>query len=167
MRFTGVTFLMIFICSCGNSGKAPKLKPYFFNRDVLDKMVAGRPQMHNISKRDDGTLAKEVYYLGDTVKYELQYDRSSRLQTVYKRNEHGVQVWQENYYSSGQRKAHYTLNGGDNPEYGLSVYNGEFEEYHEDGSLKAKGKFNKGQLEWQITFDKDGNAGDTLLYDYK
>lgn len=130
-------------------------------------MVEGKPDMHIIRKRGDGTLDKELYYLGDTVKYELIYDRNSRLQTVYKRNEHGVQLWQENFYTSGQRKAHYSLS--DNPDAlnGVVYYAGSFEEYHEDGSLKTKGMYNKGQLEWQITFDKDGNAGDTMLYDYK
>jgi antitoxin component YwqK of YwqJK toxin-antitoxin module len=167
MRTIGMIYLMLFLVACGNSGKAPKLKPYFFDRDALDKMVENKPEMHILRKRGNGTLEKEFYYLGDTVKYELLYNKNSQLQTVYKRNEHGMQVWQENYYPSGQRMGHYSLAESDSVKNGIAVYYGKFEEYHEDGALKSKGMFKNGQLQWQITFDKEGNAGDTLVYDYK
>lgn len=162
-----VAFILIIILAACQSqeGKAPELKPYKFNRDALDKLVKENKAMYEVKKREDGTLRSEAYYLGDTVKYELQYDKSSRLQTVYRRNEHGLYVWQENYYPDGQRKAHYNLGSvKGHPE--IALYDGRYEEYYENGKLKETGEYKRQQLMWQVRFDQDGHSGDTLEFDY-
>lgn len=158
--------LFIFACN-GNDGRAPEMQPYRFDRDALDKLVKEKKAMYNVKKRYDGTLAKEEYYLGDTVKYELQYDRSSRLETVYKRNERGQNVWQENYYKTGQRKARYSLAPASEFDPTITMYHGRYEEYYENGQLREAGEFAKQQLIWKVQFDKERNPGDTLVYEYK
>lgn len=158
--------LIIMLAACqSQEGKAPELKPYKFNRDALDKLVKENKAMYEVQKREDGTLKAESYYLGDTVKYELQYDKSSRLQSVYRRNEHGEYVWQENYYTDGQRKARYGL-GSFPGQPGAPIYQGRYEEYYEDGKLKETGEYKNAQLMWQVRFDQEGNSGDTLEFDY-
>jgi len=159
--------ITLLIAACGsNSGKDSISKPFKFDRDKLDKLVKEKKAIYDISKRGDGTLQWEKYYLGDSVKYELNFDSKSNLSRVTKFDEHGLPVWQEVYYPNGQRKAHYTIQTTKESGMVQTNYDGYFEQYFENGNVMERGVYKNQVLVWVQKITKEGYPADTTFYDY-
>ncbi len=165
MRNIYILGFIILLASCGGGSEKPSVSIYKFDRAFLDKMVKDSTALYDLYKRPDGTLELEKYFLGDTAKYELMYDKNGRLNSVFKYDSHGQKVWHEKYYGSGQRKVHYNMKpiSENNPE---SDYHGLYTEWYENGVVKEMGLYEKGKQMWFIEYSKEGVAGDTTEYEY-
>jgi hypothetical protein len=162
-------YLLVFALSlfaCNPQGKPGAAKPYFFDRATLDKMVKEKRALYLQVKRADSTLQSEKFFLGDTAQYELQFDKTSKLEVVMKRNEHGMLVLTEYYYPSGQRKGLYPMSPKMEP-VPQSVFEGVYFDYYEDGNIKEKGLYKNNLLIWTLPFGADGEIGDTTEKVYK
>lgn len=160
-----ISFVAIFFAACSGGPSKPEAKPYKFNRDALDKMVKENKAIYDVSKRRDGSLETEIFYLGDTAKYKIDYDEKSNIRMVVRFDSHGQAQWQESYHPNGQRKSHYALKAFEDigPQ---SVYHGMFETYYPNGIMESTGEYTKRELRWILEFDKEGYPGDTTIYEY-
>lgn len=158
--------LMLVMAACGGKKQDDGVRsPYLFDKLRFDKMVKEGTAIYNAEKTPDGKLADEQYYLGDTVKYELRYSKDGKLDFVLKRGQDGTFEWQEFYYPSGQRKAHYAMKAIEGTGSKTGVYHGLFEKFHENGNLQSKGEYQADKISWKIEFDQTGKPGDTILYE--
>lgn len=162
-------YLLLFpllIVACQNQTSVPERKPRKFDRDGLEKGVKAGKYLYDAVKYENGKTQLEKYYLGDTARYELFYTDKGTLYSVYKSDEHGQRIWQENYYDDGTCKARLSMKTLENgaPQ---SVYHGPYEEYYENGKLKESGEYAKGNKIWTVPVSMNGKAGDTTRYEYK
>lgn len=159
-----ISLLAIVTFACNTTPETPTSSPYKFDKAALQKQVKQGKMMLD-SSMVDSQFVETYYYLPDTGKFRLFYDKQRNLKVVEKFNEHGIAVWQEYYHNNGQRAAHYPFQQFQ--EFGpQSVRHGLAEMWDENGMNKSHQLYQKGMLMWQVEFDKEGNSGDTLEYDY-
>ncbi len=161
------SIITLILAACSGNGLSSDIsKPFKFDREKLEKLAKEKKAIYDLGKRNNGTLSYEKFYLGDSVKYELNFDEKSNLSRVAKFNEHGEQVWEEEYYPNGQRKSHYNMKTVQ--EYGrISTQRaGYYETYYETGIVKERGVFNNNKYEWTLKITPEGYAGDTTFYEY-
>ncbi len=162
-KFYLIIALIMSILSC-KSKENDLYKPYSFNTNELDSLVRLKVVILDQSLREDGTLRERKYYLGDTVKYIVTYNKAEKILNVSKFMG-PEEVWTENYYPSGQRLSKYTKKM--DPQTGMSHFNGFYEAYYETGWVKERGVYIMDQPNWVVNYTESGLSGDTVVYQLK
>jgi hypothetical protein len=152
--------LIISFLSC-NRKENDLYKPFTFNTNSLDSMVRLKEVILDQSLRDDGTLRERKYYLGDTVKYLVTYNKEEKILNVSK-FQGPEEVWTENYYPNGQRLSRYEKKMDSKT--GMSHFNGFYEAYYETGWVKERGMYKMDNPDWMVTYTESGLSGDTIVY---
>lgn len=156
-----IIILAVTIFSCADKDNRDA-KPYKFPISTLDSLVEEDEAIMNQTLNAEGKPQIKRYFLADTVSYTLEYNKFNELETVYKYNGKGLMIWQENYYPSGQRMAHYSKNGDSRT--GMAFADGFYEAYYDQGEIKERGMYKNDQLVWMLPFTRDRVAGDTIFY---
>lgn len=156
-----IIILAVTIFSCADKDNRDA-KPYKFPISTLDSLVEEDEAIMNQTLNADGKPQIKRYFLADTVSYTLEYNKFNELETVCKYNGKGLMIWQENYYPSGQRMAHYSKNGDSRT--GMAFADGFYEAYYDQGEIKERGMYKNDQLVWMLPFTRDRVAGDTIFY---
>ena len=151
--------IIIFSCADKDNRDA---KPYKFPFVMLDSLVEEDEAIMNQSLNAEGKPQIRRYFLADTVRYMLEFNKFNELETVYKFNGNGMMLWQENYYPSGQRMARYSKKGDSRT--GMAFADGFYEVYYDQGEIKERGMYKNDQLIWMLPFTRDRVAGDTIFY---
>ena len=162
LKHIGWVLLIGLVFSC-NSNDEVRLAPYKFPIEHFDSLVRSKQVILDQTLREDGSLKERRYYLADTVKFIMEYNRQGELMSVVKFDKSGKELWQENYFPSGQRMAHYDKFV--NEKTGVSEFHGNYKAYYESGYLKEKGVYEHDMQKWVITYDQEGNSGDTIVYE--
>jgi len=158
-------FALIFISlSCKENVKLTRYQPYKFEIRPLDSLVKLGQVILDETFRPDSTLQEQRYYLGDTVKFHLTYNKSGYLLNVSK-FVGPEEVWTENYWPNGQRMSHFDKML--DPTTGGSYFHGPYKAYYESGWLKEQGEYKLDQPVWVVNFTEDGTSGDTIVYVYQ
>jgi hypothetical protein len=159
-KFYLIIALVVGILSC--KGKENDLyKPYSFNTNELDSLVRLKVAILDQSLRDDGTLRERKYYLGDTVKYVVTYNKQEKILNLSKFIG-PEEVWTENFYPNGQRLSRYEKKMDKNT--GMSHFHGFYEAYYETGWVKERGMYKMDQPDWIVNYTESGLSGDTIVY---
>jgi len=161
--FLLLSFLMVAFYACKNSDEPVLYKPFTFSTRPLDSLVKLKQVILDQIVRPDGSLEERKYYLGDTVKYFVSYNKSGNLLNVTK-FVGPIEVWTENYYPSGQRMSHFDKSMDKTT--GESYYHGKYESYYESGWLQESGEYETNRPKWVVKFTESGLEGDTLIYEY-
>lgn len=159
-------FALIFLlASCGNSSSRPDAEPFAFDVRAFDSISKAQGAIVDAEYRSDSTLFGKRYYLADTAKVILEFNRQEELQSVHWYNGKGQELWQEIYYPSGQRMARFgkQVNQGT----GAAFFHGPYKSYYPDGSVKECGEYGNNQLLWNVHWESDGRRGDTIIYEYR
>jgi len=171
MKFTSKSFKIftfIFLIfnaySCKENVKLTRYQPYKFDIRPLDSLVGLGQVILDESYRPDSTLQEQRYYLGDTVKYQLTYNKNGSLLNLSK-FVGPEEVWTENYWPNGQRMSHFDKIL--DPTTGGSYFHGPYKSYYESGWLKEEGEYKMDQPVWVVNFTEDGTSGDTIVYIYQ
>lgn len=154
---------MVAFYSCKNNDEPVLYKPYTFSTRPLDSLVRLKQVILDQVVRNDGTLQERKYYLGDTVKYLVTYNRKGLLMNVSKYMG-PVEVWTENFFPNGQRMSHFDKVM--DKKTGESFYEGKYESYYETGWLQESGEYEKDRPKWVVKFTESGLQGDTIIYEY-
>src|SRR6476620_7682664 len=108
MRPCLLILCLLFLFSCNqHKGYAPERAPVKFDRKAWDDLVKQNKLIYKSEKREDGSLASEIYFFGDTASYVVEYDSKSRLNSITHRNGQQLATWIEFYYPNGVRKSRY------------------------------------------------------------
>lgn len=156
-----IILLTVTIFSCADKDNRDA-KPYKFPIATLDSLVEEDEAIMNQTLNAEGKPQIKRYFLADTISYTLEFNKFNELETVYKYNGKGLMLWQENYYPSGQRMAHYSKNGDNRT--GMAFADGFYEAYYDQGEIKERGMYKNDQLVWMLPFTRDRVAGDTIFY---
>jgi hypothetical protein len=152
--------LIITVFSC-NRKENDLYKPYTFNTNALDSLVRIKEVILDQSLREDGTLRERKYYLGDTVKYLVTYNKQEKILNLSK-FKGPEEVWTENYYPNGQRLSHYEKKM--DAATGMSHFHGFYEAYYETGWVKERGVYKMDNPDWIVNYTESGLSGDTTVY---
>ena len=160
----GIVFTAMLFDSCSESKQDNRYVPYVFNTNELDSLVKLKVALLDEVKRTDGSLFEKRYYLGDSVKYILTYNKSQTLLNVSK-HEGADEVWTENYYPNGQRLSRFTRET--DARTGASYYQGPYQSYYQTGWLKEEGMYKLDKPYWMLPYTESGMSGDTIFYEYQ
>ena len=160
----GFIILMMLMGSCSSSETDKRYVPYTFDQNNLDSLVKLKIVILDEVKREDATVQERRYYLGDSVKYILTYNKSAALLNVSK-YEGAHEVWTENFYPNGQRMSRFTM--FTDPETGASYYQGAYQSYYQTGWLKEEGYYKRDKPFWMLPYTENGLSGDTIFYEYQ
>lgn len=163
LGIASIAFLVGVITSCGNNTDN-RYVPYTFNESYLDSLTQLKIALVDEIKREDGTVREKRYYLGDSVKYVLTYNKSQALLNV-SRFEKAIEVWTENFYPNGQRLSRFTMYT--DPKTGEAYYQGPYQAFYETGWLKEEGEYIKDKPKWMLPYTESGLSGDTIYYEYE
>lgn len=164
LKLVAIFTLFISVLSCKENVKLTRYQPYKFDIRPLDSLVKLGQVILDETFRPDSTLQEQRYYLGDTVKYHLTYNKSGYLLNVSK-FVGPEEVWTENYWPNGQRMSHFDKIL--DPTTGGSYFHGPYKAYYESGWLKEQGEYKMDQPTWVVNFTEDGTSGDTIVYVYQ
>lgn len=160
-----ITFLTAWMLeSCSSTETDNRYVPYQFNQSELDSLVGLKLAIADEAKRPDGSVQERRYYLGDSVKYVLTYNKSKDLLNVSK-YEGAHEVWTENFFPNGQRLSRFTM--FTDPKTGESYYEGPYQSYYQTGWLKEEGFYKKDKPFWMLPYTEKGLSGDTIFYEYQ
>lgn len=160
MLFAGVILI-----SCADSNSRPDAEPYTFDAQSFDSLAKLQGAIVDAEYRSDSSLYGKRYYLADTAKVILEFNRQEELQSVHWFNGKGQEVWQENYYPSGQRMSRFSKRADSGT--GAAFFHGSYKSYFQDGSVKECGEYENNQLKWNVHWEADGRKGDTIVYEYQ
>lgn len=157
--------VLLVLVSCGDSSSRPDAEPHVFDVQEFDSLSKAQGAIVDVEYRSDSSLFGKRYYLADTAKVILEFNRQDELQSVHWYNGKGQELWQENYYPSGQRMARFgkQVNEGT----GAAYFHGTYKSYYQDGSVKECGEYEDNQLLWNVHWESDGRKGDTIIYEYR
>jgi len=162
--FSGILIATILMSSCSGDETDKRYVPYMFNQTELDSLAKIKVAILDEVKREDGTLQEKRFYLGDSVKYILTYNKSGSLLNASK-YEGAHEVWTENFYPNGQRMSRFTMYT--DPRTGESYYQGPYQSYYQTGWLKEEGFYKKDKPFWMLPYTENGLSGDTIFYEYQ
>jgi hypothetical protein len=158
-----LSFLMVAFYACKNTEEPVLYKPYVFSTRPLDSLVKLKQVILDQIVRPDGSLEGRKYYMGDTVKYHVSYNKRGNILSVTK-FEGPKEVWIENYFPNGQRMSHYERDF--DKKTGQTYFQGMYESYYESGWLQESGEYEMDRPKWIVKFTESGLEGDTLIYEY-
>lgn len=156
---------LLAVVSCHSGPQRPDPEPYEFDWVGFDSLAQLQGAIVDTEYRPDSSLFGKRYYLADTAKVILEFNRQEELQSMHWYNGKGQELWQENYYPSGQRMSRFLK--ATNAENGTSYFQGLYTSYYLDGSVKERGEYQNNQLLWNVHWETDGRQGDTLVYEYR
>lgn len=128
-----ISLVMLLATSCGSKDQDERYSPYKFNTTALDSLVDLKQALIDVVYRPDSSIREKRYYLGDSVKMVLTYNKQGALLNVT-RHEDAIEVWTENYYPNGQRLSRFHMYT--DPKTGESHYHGVYKSYYQTGWLK-------------------------------
>ena len=160
----GIFLSALLFEACSSSETDNRYVPYVFDQNSLDSLAKIKVAILDEVKRDDGSIQERRYYLGDSVKYILTYNKSGALLNVSK-HEGAHEVWTENFYPNGQRLSKFTMYT--DPKTGASFYEGPYQSYYQTGWLKEEGYYKRDKPYWMLPYTESGLSGDTIFYDYQ
>jgi antitoxin component YwqK of YwqJK toxin-antitoxin module len=159
MLLTALSFV-----SCGNKNNDERYDPHTFNLSELDSLVKQKQAMYSELKSPEGQLKEARYYLGDSVKFIIQFDKEGILLSVSK-FEGASEVWLENYYPNSQRMSRIAMKT--DPKTGETQFEGPYSSYYETGWIKEKGFYKNNKPYWMLPYSEKGISGDTIFYEYQ
>lgn len=157
-------FLIFLIAACDSNNKDNRYEPYTFDQKYIDSFVETKQAILDVTYRPDSTIREKRYYLGDSVKMVLTFNKQGALLNV-SRHEGAIEVWTENYYPNGQRLSRFEMLT--DPTTGESYYHGTYKMYYQTGWLKEVGQYRYNKPHWILNFTESGLSGDTVFYEYE
>lgn len=159
-----VSLVMLFASSCDSKEQDERFNPYKFNASALDSLVDFKQALIDVVYRPDSSIREKRYYLGDSVKMVVTYNKQGALLNVT-RHEDAIEVWTENYYPNGQRLSKFNMYT--DPKTGESHYHGTYKSYYQTGWLKEIGEYRYDKPYWILSYTESGLSGDTVFYEYE
>jgi len=159
-----ISLVMLLATSCGSKDQDERYSSYKFNATALDSLVDLKQALIDVVYRPDSSIREKRYYLGDSVKMVLTYNKQGALLNVT-RHEDAIEVWTENYYPNGQRLSRFNMYT--DPKTGESHYHGVYKSYYQTGWLKEIGEYRYDKPYWILSYTESGLSGDTVFYEYE
>jgi antitoxin component YwqK of YwqJK toxin-antitoxin module len=157
-------FGILLVSACNFSGNDERYVPYTFDINYLDSLAKVKNAMYSEHKSTEGHTKEARYYLGDSVKYIVQFDKESKIVSVSK-FEGASEVWIENYYPNGQRMSKIAIKT--DAQTGEKYFEGPYSTYYETGWIKEVGTYKNNKPYWMLPFTENGLSGDTIFYEYQ
>ena len=70
-----ISLVMLLATSCGSKDQDERYSPYKFNATALDSLVDLKQALIDVVYRPDSSIREKRYYLGDSVKMVLTYNK--------------------------------------------------------------------------------------------